>query len=798
MVATLAACKSSEERAEAYYQSALELLEEGDVDRALIELRNVFDNNGLHREARRLYADLILEDGQVREAYGQYLRLVEQYPDAVDVRRLLAEIAMDIGNYSEVERHGNAAYELAPDVPEHQALAIFTAYRDARQRQNNVEAGQEVEKAEALLSDHPDLSTALRILVDWHATSPAPMRALPYLDRLLELHPESRSLHMARLAVLQRAGETEQVGAQLHRLYERFPDDSVIADQLILWYRARGDFETLETFLRDRAGPSDGPFEQHMAVVELLAQTQGLEAALAELDSLSEANTGTDLALRYALQAAQLEFNSGNQEDAIAALSYIVEQAEQVDLANDARINLARMLEQTGKTSDARVLVDDVLERDPSHVGGLLARAVWSIREDRLSEAISALRNALDQEPRNAATLILLAEAQQKMGNIELAEQRLAQAVEVTNAAPREALVYARFQIGYGQLAAAEQVLTDSFRTYGNLDVARLLGEVLLQRGDFDAARGVLEALSGSDNPSAAAIARSLQAALLFNQNRIEEGLDFLRRSMDEDGDNDRLITALQILRIQMLSGRLDEARNQLAVMRSQFPDNLALRLLEGNLAALEGQPEEAIRIYQVLHDEQPDNPIVLQRLYAALREVGRDPEARTLLQSGLERQPDAGTFLMLRALELEEEQQPERAIEIYERLYDENPDSLVVANNLASMLATHREGEEDIKRAYMIAQRLNGSQIPAMLDTLGWVQVLNGEYDEAVLNLQAASRGLPNNATVAFNLAHAYARAGRAEEARKELQRGFDLANGDESVPQYKRAQALMSELGG
>ena len=161
MVATLAACKSSEERAEAYYQSALELLEEGDVDRALIELRNVFDNNGLHREARRLYADLILEDGQVREAYGQYLRLVEQYPDAVDVRRLLAEIAMDIGNYSEVERHGNAAYELAPDVPEHQALAIFTAYRDARQRQNNVEAGQEVEKAEALLSDHPDLSTAL-------------------------------------------------------------------------------------------------------------------------------------------------------------------------------------------------------------------------------------------------------------------------------------------------------------------------------------------------------------------------------------------------------------------------------------------------------------------------------------------------------------------------------------------------------------------------------------------------------------------------------------------------------------
>lgn len=52
VVATLAACENSEERAERYFQSAMTLLEEGDVDRALIEFRNVFDLNGAHREAR--------------------------------------------------------------------------------------------------------------------------------------------------------------------------------------------------------------------------------------------------------------------------------------------------------------------------------------------------------------------------------------------------------------------------------------------------------------------------------------------------------------------------------------------------------------------------------------------------------------------------------------------------------------------------------------------------------------------------------------------------------------------------
>jgi len=55
---TLAACDSAEERAEAHYQSGLELLEEGDVDRAIVEFRNVFEYNSNHRDARAALADI--------------------------------------------------------------------------------------------------------------------------------------------------------------------------------------------------------------------------------------------------------------------------------------------------------------------------------------------------------------------------------------------------------------------------------------------------------------------------------------------------------------------------------------------------------------------------------------------------------------------------------------------------------------------------------------------------------------------------------------------------------------------
>ena len=49
---SLAGCKTSAEKADEYYQSGLQLLEQGDTDRAIVQFRNVFDIEGTHYEAR--------------------------------------------------------------------------------------------------------------------------------------------------------------------------------------------------------------------------------------------------------------------------------------------------------------------------------------------------------------------------------------------------------------------------------------------------------------------------------------------------------------------------------------------------------------------------------------------------------------------------------------------------------------------------------------------------------------------------------------------------------------------------
>ena len=48
------------------------LLAEGDVERAMVEFRNVFRLDGNNHAARLDYANLLVERGQLAEAIGQY------------------------------------------------------------------------------------------------------------------------------------------------------------------------------------------------------------------------------------------------------------------------------------------------------------------------------------------------------------------------------------------------------------------------------------------------------------------------------------------------------------------------------------------------------------------------------------------------------------------------------------------------------------------------------------------------------------------------------------------------------
>lgn len=86
LCAVLAACQSSEEKAEGHFAAAQSLLAEGDTPRALVELRNTLDNKQDHIEARLTLARLLREQGDLAGAWSQYQTLAQQRPDDITIR----------------------------------------------------------------------------------------------------------------------------------------------------------------------------------------------------------------------------------------------------------------------------------------------------------------------------------------------------------------------------------------------------------------------------------------------------------------------------------------------------------------------------------------------------------------------------------------------------------------------------------------------------------------------------------------------------------------------------------------
>ena len=800
----LAGCESDSDKAERFYQSGLALIEAGDPERGLVELRNVFEHDGFHKEARTLYAATVLSLGRTQEAYSQYLRLIEQYPDTLEARLALTRMAITTSNWDEVERHGTAAVALAPDRPDVQAIDITLRYRQAVQdRDADARAALTVE-AETLLArmdaDGIEGSDALvRILIDSALQSDTPADALPIIDRALQSTPDAEDLNMLKAQLLNDIGDVAATGAHLRRMVDLFPDNTEIAQALITWFLRQQDIDGAEAFLREQAGADTGPTQGHVNVVQLLQTARGDDPARAELNRLIAANDGTDKGHFYTAMLAAIDYRLGDRQTALDAVRQAAEGTTDAAQKNRLRVTLAQMLAGTGAQDEADALVETVLEADPSNVAALRMQAARLIREDRPGAAILALRTALDQNPRDADTLTLMAQAHERDGDIELMGERLALAMEVSENAAPEAMRYAQFLLSQDRTSVAVTVLEDAVRrSPGNVALLLMLADVYLGAQDWEEAQVLVDLLRSIDTPETRQRATELEARILQAQDRTDESLALLENQAETDtlelGDAAMRPTIL-VVQAQIRSGRLDAARATLDDALSQNPDSPDLLLLDASVHALRGDIAAAETGYRDLVARFPQSELPVRLLMSLLNSDGRPEAAEQVLNEALEVMPDQPNLLWIRASALEQEGRFEDAIAVYETIYANDTSSAVVANNLASLITTHRDDPESLTRAANIVRRLRGTEVPAFQDTYGWIAYRQGNYDEALEYLRPAAEALATDPLPQYHLGMTYAALGRVAEARRVLTRALELA-GDSPLPQFDTARETLAGL--
>lgn len=788
----LTACDSAEERARKHYENGLELLDAGDVQRALVELRNVFVLDPGNIDARLVYARAARSIGNLPESYSHFLRVVESRPDNLEARLALSEMAIEAQNWDEAKRHAEALIASGEDIEGLETVKLALEFHKAATDEDAARMRALTRSAADLFESRPGDPILHRLLIEGYAREGNNDDALAILDIALRQQPRNRGLYMVRARLLDLKGDQDAVEQHLRETAERFPDDDDTKILLIRHLASRGRLDSAEAFLREQLSKADPAESAHVTLITFLRQARGNDAALAELETAI--STYEDNRLFRALRAG-IVFDQGDPEGGVSAMRDAIEGAEPGEETDRFKVTLARMLVSTGNVPEARQLVDEVLENDPGQVDALKMSARWNIEADKPEEALRALRSALDRNPEDAEAMMLMSEAHLRSGNPELGQDLMALAVETSGYAPDESLEFASSLFIQNRFRPAEDVLVRALRrSPDNIDLLVLLGQVHIATEDWARAEQVEATLRRIETEQAEARAEELQFQIFGRREGRDRAIAYLENLIASDNGNSAAKIAL--IRAKLEEGQGDEAVMVAEDLVEEFPDNPRAKLVLGNtLIAL----KDFERAEDVIRDtmQESDDPAAALQLVRVLGAQARVDEARVALEDALETTPEDMNLLWVKASFLEQANDIEGAIGIYESLYARDSRSLVIANNLASLLATYREDDESLQRAIAVAQRLRETDVPPFQDTYGWILYRRGQFQEAIKYLEPAAEALSDDPVVQFHLGKAYQALGRTADARASFRRAIDAAPENDPRPQIAQARDFLAENG-
>lgn len=791
----ISGCDSSEERAAKHFERGVELLEGGDTARAIIEFRNVIALDQTNAEAHRLYARAARSSGNIPDAYTNFLALSELLPRDEEARLALAELAILAQSWDEAARHVERLNTLEGDMAGRQVVDLAMRFRNAIVDEDQPKIGELVREAEALSDTFPADPILERVLIEGYLVRGNLDGAIEVTEGAVERDPDSRVYFTILSELLANKGDLERLEAHLKRMLETFPDDLEAKRKLIALYVQDGRAESAEDFMRAEIEKSDDKVSAHVGLIALIRQIRGEGAALEEIDAALD--TYDDNALLQALKAGII-FDRGQREEAVSLMQSVVQAAEPGDETDRYRVTLAKMLLATGNEVGARKLVEEVLDRDPGQVEALKLQAERQIEDDEPDAAIASLRTALDQQPEDAEAMTLMARAHERKGDRQLAQDLLSLAVEASGNAPAETLRLANALMSQERYRAAEEVLIKSLRRHpGEANLLVALGNAYLASEDWPRAEQVAAALRRIDTPRAQLAADELQLRIISRRQGRDQGISYLEELVDTTEAGQSEAARIALIRARLAANEGEEALSLARTLVAEMPEDNRAAMVLGNTQFALGRVEDAERTFRGILDKAPDNGLAAIQMVRVLGAQGRIDDARKVIDTGLEANPTQPDLLWAKASYLERDNDVEGAIGIYEQLYALNSNSPVVANNLASLLATYRDDDASLERAYVVGRRLRGTEVPQFQDTYGWILYRRGEHEEALSYLEPSARALGDDPIVKYHLGKAYLALGRQEDARQAFAEALEIAGEDDPRSQIADARAEIERLG-
>ena len=788
MVVTLAlaGCGGGEGRQAEYLERATDFYEQDNIEKARIEIKNVLQINPKNAEARYLLGMMEEKDKNYRAAFGNFTAAVDTDPNHIKSLNKLASYHI---LSKEIEKGLEFSEQvLALDANNADALAAKSTYYLAKE-----DSDKAIVLAQQALASEPGHVAATAILTSIYSKDD-PDLALKIIGDGIAQQSKTEVLKMLKIQVLTSQNKSAEVIATYQELMAEHPDNLLYAYQLVNFHlsdESRTEEErkqVAEAMLRDLVKTKPEEEKVKLWLVEFLGKNISQDSAVKALEEFV-AQDPANFTLRDNL--AKAYFTLKRTDEAKKLYNDAIESDPRGTDAIESRLRLVTLALSEKDVPQAELILAEIFSIEPENVDAMLVQAKLKLQAGDFNGAIPDLRVVLKNAPDSVDALGLMGAAQEKTGSTDLALDTYQRLLSIDANNVGGLLSVGRLLVAKDRAEEALPVLEAALKAQpGNPEATRLLTDLYSRDQRWDDALSISAKLV--ENENTAAMGYYLQGRTYLRKKDFKQAIKSLEQSQQADPRIIESLTAL--ISSYMATEQKDKAMTYVTQHIAKHPEHLHARELKARLYINLEKRDKAEAEFKAVIAEAPTRINTyrdLGRLYAIQNKLA---EIESLYEQGLAANPGNTTLSLMLAEAYQVQAKHQQAIDQYEALLAENPDSLVVRNNLASLLLDHFNNEANINRAVELSAELMDTENAAFLDTAGWAQYQAGNIPQALSLLQAAVASGGTGPVFQYHLGMAYYKSEMSDKAKQLLTEA--LADDNVDFVGIEEAKRVLSTL--
>jgi tetratricopeptide (TPR) repeat protein len=775
----LGACEKPKEQEAKYTEHGKSLYDKGDLVKATLEFKNALQINPL-ASVPQYYLGLIAEKQRnVGAALDAFRKAADADPKNFDANLKAGQMVLMTGDADAALGYAEKVVALEPGKPEGHAL------KAAGLLLKNKLPDSEKEAKVALAIDPKNVDAAI-VLAGKQVRDAKPADALAIVQDGLTRTPDSIDLLLLKLKLVYDAKQPAEVEAVLRRLHEVDPKNESyvidLANQLAISKRLSDAADVFRQAVA--ANPTSDALLS--AYAGFLASNKGVDEAIVEITKLA----GQSKEGKYVFLLEQLYIKAGKLGDAKAQLTKFQQNATGVDDKVQAAVELARITILEGDEKAGLDQLNAVITEDPGNETAVLLRGAIALKNKQFDNAIADARTVLNTDVNSTQALGLLSQSYVETGEFDLATDTLRRLEHLAPTDVGVRLRLASLLASKSPNAALEQLDAAIALRPDAIELAVQKADYLVRIGQPDKAEIIATELakdpkyggSGHRILGETALARADYAGAIDELNKAQ--------SAGEPFSN----TGPVMVAAYVKAGRMGDAVSLLSDRIAKQADDTDSARLLASLYIQKGDMADAEHLLRQVVEKRPDESETYLELAQLFSSQKRSQDAIGVLETAAQKFPNDNRVLTFAAIAYDTSGNVAGARKLYEEILGKWPDNKVVANNLAALLADAFSSDaKELDRARQLVEQFRNASDPLLVDTLGWVLVRQGNFEDATILLAKASSLAPTNQQIAFHYAMALKGKGLQAKAKEAVAKALA------GTPDYRgldEAKALATAL--